>query len=939
MSLRTIAAPAVLLLTTFAHAQSPQLTLNWLDKSPPAAPVGVQWGTPWPKGALQKADLAQLSLTRPGQPLTTPSDLPVTQSWPLAYWPDGSIKWSGHAIATSKPVAGPFVLGRIAADRDVRLKLADNADAVEIDAGAVRARFPKSGAALFDSLYVGQRQVAQNARLTLQLEDRSQPDMLKTLNFTSKINKVTLEQSGPVRAVVKIEGTHVSTDNASRTLLPFTVRFYLYADSPEIRVVHSFVFDGDQSKDFIKSLGITFSVPFQEELHNRHVRFAGDETGGFWRQPVRLLPGYRNALNAQQYADHLEGKRMPAMDQFQNRTAMESVAVYNDMKLSQPTPNGFSIDKRTTDRSSWLHVNDGKRSLGFALLGDVSGGIAVGVKDFWQKYPASLEVHNAAGKVGDLTAYFWSPDSPAMDLRTYDEIPHGLATNYEDWKPGWGTATGIANTSELSLWAYNAIPSSETLKAMAEAATVPPLLVATPEYYHSLNTFGTWSLPDRSTPTLKWVEDQLDQLYTYYRDQVDERSWYGFWNFGDVMHNYDFGRHEWRYDIGGWAWANTELMPDMFLWTTFLRTGRPDAYRMAAAMTRHTSEVDAYHIGPFAPMGSRHNVNHWGDGAKQPRASHAMLKRYMYYLSGGDERLGDLMREQLDADLTYAKLQQFNGSHYVPTTEPPYYRLDGNPAAPTPDQLAAMPTPTRGGRGGAPAPEQTYGDGKPMEPRYSNVNFNLEWISYSINWATEWERTGDPIWRDRVLAGMKTIAARANGGPLGANYFDIIFGGPEIMFEMKQMFDVPEFWEGFAKVMEAVSQSAGGQMTNARGAAYAAAARNSQQYGNLAWNNLVGNADITKPIPQNPKIEPPIVLNPTTDPVFLGSTNGWQLHGVASIQWALNAIETTELAKPFLKEWEAARLANQPPPGGLPAAPAGRTGGRGGRGNRGGAQQ
>ena len=60
------------------------------------------------------------------------------------------------------------------------------------------------------------------------------------------------------------------------------------------------------------------------------------------------------------------------------------------------------------------------------------------------------------------------------------------------------------------------------------------------------------------------------------------------------MHNYDFGRHEWRYDVGGWAWANTELMPDMLLWFTFLRTGRADIFRMAEAMTRHTGEVDVY---------------------------------------------------------------------------------------------------------------------------------------------------------------------------------------------------------------------------------------------------------------------------------------------------------------------------------------------------------
>jgi hypothetical protein len=686
-------------------------------------------------------------------------------------------------------------------------------------------------------------------------------------------------------------------------------------------------------------MGLSFSVPFQEELHNRHVRFSGDGTG-VWCQPVRLLPGYRNALSAEQYAAHLGGKRMPNMAELPNQAAMMSVAVYNDYKLTQLGPKGWSIDKRTTDKSSWLHVTNGERSQGLAVLGDVSGGIAVGVKDFWQKYPASLEIRNAATAEGELKIWLWSPEGEAMDMRTYDTGPHGLTTNYEDWKPGWGTAYGIAHTADLTMWAFGEMPSDGTLVEMGKAVAAPPALVCSPEYYHSIPVFGLWSLPDRSTPTLKWVEDQLDQLYTYYHGQQEERNWYGFWDFGDVMHNYDFGRHDWRYDVGGWAWANTELMPDMFLWYTFLRSGKADAYRMAEAMTRHTSEVDAYHIGPFAPMGSRHNVNHWGDGAKQPRASHAMLKRYMYYLSGGDERLGDLMREQLDADVTYAKLQQFNGSHYVPTAEGP--RLQGNTPAPSPEELSKMASPVgrggRGGRGGGAGPAQTYSDGKPMEARYSNVAFNLEWISYSINWATEWERTGDVVWRDRVMAGMKSIVAQSNGGPLGSNYFDIIFGGPEMLFDEKQMFDYPEFWEGFAKVCEAVATSGGNQMTAPRGAAYAAFVRKDQRLGYLAWDKLVGTANVAEAIPQNRKIEGPEVVHPVTDPVFLGGSAGWQLHGVASIQWALNALEVTELAKAYLPGWEAERKKN----GGqlvVPEAGAGggRGGGRGGRGRGAGA--
>jgi len=62
----------------------------------------------------------------------------------------------------------------------------------------------------------------------------------------------------------------------------------------------------------------------------------------------------------------------------------------------------------------------------------------------------------------------------------------------------------------------------------------------------------------------------------FYKGEIERRRWYGFWNYGDVMHSYDKVRHTWRYDIGGYAWQNTELVPNMWLWYMFLRSGREE---------------------------------------------------------------------------------------------------------------------------------------------------------------------------------------------------------------------------------------------------------------------------------------------------------------------------------------------------------------------------
>ncbi len=955
MRLKSISPLAALLaFASFALAAEPpatspaqSVTLHWLDDAAPAAPDGVSWGVPWPKGAVKPGTKMRLTAAN-----GTRVDL---QTWPLAYWPDGSIKWTGHAIVTSgsaadsgaigaglrpAPLQGPLTLTPLPGAEDERsaaateIKYSDDADAFTIDTGAVRARIAKHGDAVISSLIVGNRTVAQNGHLIAELEDRSRyatERVLREEEFTSRIEAATLEQSGPLRAVVKVTGRHHSL-TGERAWLPFTVRLYFFAGSGAIRLTHTFIYDGDADKDFIKGLGLAFDVPFKEELHNRHIRFVGDGDG-VWNQPVRMLPGYRSQAGQEignLYDANLGGQRVPNLADFspQSRTAILSVPVWSDAKLTQLGPNSWTIVKRTaTPGSSWLKVVDGQRARGLAVLGDVSGGLAVGVKDFWQKSPASFEITGGASAVGELKVWLWSPDADAMDLRRYDDVPHGLSTNYEDWKPGWGTPYGIANTHDLTLWAFGTIPSDAQLVAMSHVAAAPPILVCTPEYYHAQQALGRWSLPDRSTPALRWVEDQIGTFVNFYRDQVDERSWYGFWDFGDIMHNYDFGRHVWRYDVGGWAWANTELMPDMLLWFTFLRTGRPDIFRMAEAMTRHTSEVDNYHIGPFAPLGSRHNVNHWGDGSKQPRESHAGLKRQYYFLTGGDGRLGDLLHDQIDADLTYDYVSQFNASHYVPNPDGTP-RLDvpaggggrgrgarGGNAAPAPltsanPALTTANAPARGGFGRvvpAPRPEDfaprpTAADRKPF------TRFGLEWLCYAINWTTEWERGGDQTWRTRMESDMKAMAKTVDeNGAFPGRYFDVIFGGPENMNEIEPMYDIPEFWNAWTNTCEAIGRQAnGGQMTAPRMLAYAAAKKHDAELGRMAWEKLIGPDGQLPPLAVPQRVTGPDVLKSVTDPAFLGAPVGWQLHGVASVQWALNAIETLEFAKPWLADWEKA---------------------------------
>ena len=854
-----------------ATAPPASVQLNWLDRTALQAPAGVSWGVPWPRGAVSPQ--TSFDLTAPDG-----KSIPI-QTWPLAYWPDGSLKWTGNAASFPGDTAGPLTLTiGPAAPVAAPLAILEDEKSIAISSGTMTWRIPKTGRYLVDSISMAGRVVATQGELVCMLEDRSEfqtKRILREEDFSSQISSVKLEQAGPLRAVVKIDGMHRSQDS-DRAFLPFTIRLYFYAGQDSVRMVHTFIFDGDQDKDFIRGLGVRFSVPMRQQLHNRHVRLAGET--GLFAEPIRLIPDWKPAfskLAPNLYPRQLQGEPMPNEEDMvpQARAYLETLPVWDGYKLVQISADSFAIQKRTGAASAWINAAAGTRALGTAFIGDTTGGVAVGMKNFWQLSPTELEIENASTDAAELTAWLWSPDSPAMDLRHYDTKGHGLAMTYEDVQPGFSTATGIARTTELTFQPFSAVPSDADLVKFARSVAQPPLLVCTPQYYHSLPVFGIWSLPDRSTPGKNWIEDQLDTAISFYQSQIAERHWYGFWDFGDVMHTYDTDRHSWRYDIGGYAWSNTELMPNLWLWDSFLRSGRADIYRMAEAMTRQTQEVDVYHIGRFAPLGSRHNVRHWGDGAKEPRISQAILKRCYYFLTT-DERTGDLMHEVVDADFTM--VGELDPLRHI---EPP----------------SKYPT---------------------------HVRVGPDWLAFCGNWFTEWERTGNTKYRDKIIVGMTDFAAMPHGLFSGESYgyvpatghayqihddvFTIhlapLFGGPELCFEMNDLIDQPKWndaWMQYCEYLtappEVQTKVLGAAMTTSRGCwysrltAYAAMKKNDPALAARAWHELLHESAKTDPhtdlIVQ--QIDGPEVPNPIDEIPHL-STND-------NSQWCLNAIELLQM--------------------------------------------
>jgi len=731
---------------------SSAVTVHWIGAKPTYL-KGTTFGLPWPLGKYHPDN------TKFTASVSDSNESIDIQTWVTGYWPDGSIKWSGHAIPASRHVHDKYTItaqpsAASSKNRSTKssLVVTDTADAIKVDTGKLIISFPKGGSSLVSEIKTKNGKViGRNGRLVLESQSGVAHDSatrgnssIKYFNFESNIDSVSVANLTSVRVLVAIRGKHqLASSGDHDNWLPFTVRFYLYANSDNIKLVHSLVFDGLADKDFITGIGIRFGVPLTGvEQYNRHIRISGVD-GGLLSEAVQGITGLRRDPGAAVRTAQYNGSELPPKLTWDPRVSsrLKWIPTWSDYKLSQLSADGFTLKKRTKAGQSWVNIPGGSRAGGLAYLGGTKGGLAIGLRDFWKRYPSGLEISGAASDLGSITVWLYSPEAEPLDLRafhdglgqkTYTDELDALEITYEDWEDGFDTPYGIARTSEISIYGFETTPSSEILVGLTEHINNPPVLIADPVYLKETEAIGTyWSLPDTSSATSTSIEAHLDFLFKFYQQQVEQRKWYGFLDYGDFMHAYDTDRHTWRYDIGGYAWDNSELSPDLFFWLYFLRTGREDVYRFAEALTRHTGEVDVYHIGKWKGLGTRHGVQHFSDSAKQARISQPQYRKYFYYISGGDERVGELLEELLDTDQTYGVLD-------------PQRKVRTDGWVPMPNSTVAF-------------------------------SLGTDWSSLAGGWLIEWERRG-LRWEEakaRLTSTITGIANLKNGFVTGSGLYDL----------------------------------------------------------------------------------------------------------------------------------------------------------------------
>ena len=663
------------------------------------------FGGYWPRGTVREESF-RLTGEKGGE-------VPL-QSEIAARWPDGSVKWSRH-LAPADRIGGSGELTPGKTEEWKGLTVEEGEEGWRVSGEEICLTVPKKGNQLAVHCRRGDREVFASVFPVLRVSHESETEdgsSARIRNLPAAVFSRELEAAGPLEAVFRFDGIHPEDGQEK---MPFRIRMYIRKDG-EIDFDDTFFFQGDPERDRLAGWGLRFETWLRGKSWQRHIRFLTD--GAVYHDHPTQLFHWRKHLDPALLAAQQRGETVGAEEELE--AAAKDLPRWDRFFLNQDSVSHFCIRKKADEQGCWLDGIHGRRAPGSMALSDPAGTLSFHLRECWEKHPAGLETEHLSGETAECTAWFYSPGAEPFDFRHYDRrtYPRGAYEGFDYMLPD---PNGIAVTCRLAVFSGNAYTPDGELKAQSDRVRRPPVYLPSPEYLHTHKAFGFWSLPDRTTEVGRWTETQLEAAADFYAKEAEARSWYGLFNYGDFMHTYEASRHMWRWDVGGYAWDNTELAPTYWLWLQFLRTGNERVFRLAEALSRHAADVDMYHFGPLKGLGSRHNVRHWGCPCKEPRISMAGHHRPLYYLTG-DRRIGDCMEDSLGAAEALREMPWFR-------TEDGGIRLRSGP----------------------------------------------DWAALVSDWMTAYERTLAPEWRQRIEAGIASLEE----APLGLS------SGPEFRFDAR----------------------------------------------------------------------------------------------------------------------------------------------------------
>ncbi|MBN1286980.1 MAG: hypothetical protein JXB47_16390 [Anaerolineae bacterium] len=521
---------------------------NWAVPQKVDAPV--TFGVPIPQD-LSLTGLEGLRiLNADGQPVPA-------QFTPLARWggaPDDAskpVRWllvdflvddaPGESAVSYRLVNGGGALPGYPA-----LRIEDGADAITIDTGPAQFSIDKADGSLsgpgLAAPLAGRAAAADGAVYT-----------------TTGPAEVSLEMSGPVRAVIQVKGSY-------GTLLDYTARYWFYAGQAQVRLFYTVENNtlcplveygqlacyhiGEGGGVNLADLSLVIPTDLGGDLSYHSVGAAGPLTGDFV-----IYQDSSGADYWDRYATFTDWDGNP----LDTRPRMQAYVSFRGYRATL----GGAV------------VEEGDQAIGWLGVSGSDGMWSVGVRDFWQNFPKALRAApDGVIEIGLFPGEF-GPDDYAFTLRAGEHKTHEILL-----APGAG---------------FDVLDQSFTV-AIA------------PEWYVPSGGFGMTALPDFDAwpDHENYLNAQLDTAPTYedWMDwapnlpaSIERTDFYGIFDYGD-----------WPQDYEGYGVAplNVKYDNNFGAWVQWARGGDPRWFDIAEALSRHEADIDILH--------NLHSPRHWGDG-------------------------------------------------------------------------------------------------------------------------------------------------------------------------------------------------------------------------------------------------------------------------------------------------------------------------------------
>lgn len=581
---------------------------SWIrDTLPGKTPLVITGGYPFARGTVH--DAATVGVLLGGNPV------PV-QAAPLGFWPDGSLKWVSLTFpvpptGTDRSTSGnqnPRITFRDASSLPLTITTSSTANpspatrleahtlpdgSVEVLNGPLTTRFA-TGREWFDAELDGQplfsapptAYVRYKRDPERHLPFAPAPEGGKTDTGHLLVEKVELEEAGPLRAVVRIEGM-----SNGETPTRFILRATQLAGEPRLVLTHTteFLFT-DPRTTFLSGLGLELPLAglkeaspalFQESYDAR--KTTGDAIGG-GAMEASLAGGVRFHGLLRKMAETAP-KAITRQGETIRFELWPTQAPPMDVRRYSNRPHRGQGES-TSEDPGWVE----KQYYPNAPFAGLS-----------RTHEIAFSFHREAEapKIATVSADFESPPLlyPGWETCLTAKVLLPVVGE-QDWPQLWQNRNHLArfwlHHRDLhrwyGFWNYG-------------------------DFRHRFRAgYGWVTSPEALAAALANPEHQLPPDAPRILDSTPA--------------------NDWGYDNGRWGWSNSEGLANLFLQQEYLRTGNRVLYSTAEAMARYCRDVVLRHHGQWLGLGTRHGVQPWSDGNHEERQTTSTEFRLHYFLSG-----------------------------------------------------------------------------------------------------------------------------------------------------------------------------------------------------------------------------------------------------------------------------------------------------------------